>query len=171
MYCPSCGRPSALGQKFCTSCGHTLDTVTHVLADQVVVSDSNSVPNRIRRQMPWLSPLIYSFFLILLGIFITGAGLYAFNEKSVAYLGEVIAGLGALLLFMKGMSIVMVNMAAEGRSSGPRAQGRAGGLKAPPQALLRAEPPSVVESTTRHLEIGDEAGQETARNTQPGLQH
>ena len=179
MYCRSCGKPNAEAQRFCTSCGLGLDPLSETSAVTPAASPV-SHSNAPIHQPFWQSPLLYGLFLLMFGFFITAVGMKAFHNASFTYLGEVIAGLGALLIFCKGVLHIVLSLGAQVHAHANDSKGasRGGAIPSTHRPFLPAPGASVTENTTRQLDALIEPVMEphrdrenTAPNTQPGLQH
>jgi hypothetical protein len=56
MYCPNCGKPNSAEQKFCRSCGLSLEKVAESLAEQLPAVDLDTkLQDRKRRVDRWLN--------------------------------------------------------------------------------------------------------------------
>jgi hypothetical protein len=173
MYCPACGKPNSDTQRFCTSCGQSLDLFSQVLAAQTnppepVRGVTGASPQPVRQ-----NPLIYGFALMLFGFFITAAGMNAFHDASITILGEFIVGLGAFLIFAKGMSHIAlaVGAAQQNRMLQLKASQSPRRIGASARGVLSGLAPSVTENTTKHLDLEPSSREDAAPNTQPGLHH
>lgn len=175
MYCPDCGKQNPAGQKFCRSCGLSLKPISQALAGKVVpvdpLVDSQANADVILKgaQRFWQNPFIYALLLVLFGGVIAFFG-DALHARSTSDIGSVIALLGIGLLGFKGVMLIIAPPRYPARSQ------QAVGLEeaderiyqhAPPS--LRAEPPSVTETTTRQLDANVNRGTGKARDTQPTL--
>ena len=115
----------------------------------------------IREYKGWQNPLVYGFFMLVLGLVITVIGKKALHEQTVADVGTVTALLGALLIAVKGFLLVT----AQSRQHQVESNAFQNELPAKPgQRVLNAEPASVTENTTKHL---DAVLDEHSRDTQP----
>ncbi|HEY6329279.1 MAG TPA: zinc ribbon domain-containing protein [Blastocatellia bacterium] len=172
MYCPACGKPNSDTQRFCTSCGQSLDLFCQMLAAQANPPEGVRSVTGAGRLAFWQNPLIYGLALMAFGFFITAAGIFAFRDRSFSILGEIIAGLGAFLIFAKGMSHIALTVGAAQQnrmlelkgSQNPRRTG------AGAQRFISSPAASVTESTTKHLDLQSGPRQDAAPNTQPDLQ-
>src|ERR1700730_2525394 len=152
MYCPNCGKENSYEQRFCRSCGLSLQTISQALANELSVaqSDGDRVEVISREQKGWHNPLIYGSLLIMLGLIIVVFGKTMLVEKLIADIGVVIALLGVGLLGFKGVLLILPvsksspqsKMLLEGESTAK-----------PPHRLPPGEPPrGVSEHTTRRFE-------------------
>ena len=109
MYCPKCGNDSSTEQRYCRSCGFGLQTVSQLLVDEhpPVKSENSSVENVQPQPRGWRNPLLYGFFMLLLGTIIIYFGKRMLAEKSVADIGTILALLGVVLISLKGIFLVL----------------------------------------------------------------
>ena len=112
-------------------------------------SDNDVVQSIQPKQRAWRNPLLYGFFMLLLGIIIIAIGKTVLGEQLIADIGTMISVIGVGLITFKGISLLRSSS-----SSSPAA-------KALPEIRSTTELPSasqfeglpaVTEDTTRHLE-------------------
>lgn len=168
MYCPNCGKENSEGRRFCRSCGLSLSAIGSVMNGEVQstrTSENSSQPLS-RMQAAWQNPFFYALLLIVLGIIIGAAGNRLLSSEITSDIGTIIALLGVGLLGLKG---VMLVVAPPGVAPAAKSPTSAEGNSRREPARLPAEPPSVTETTTRHLDASLEAREEKSRDTQPTL--
>lgn len=180
MFCPKCGKENPEPQRFCTSCGLRLETILSALTDESGTSQDSLTVRQLdkraglqdaQRRLGGLNPLIYGFILIAAGLLIGAIGYKVFSEKTLGDVGTLVALVGVLVIFLKGIFLVIpINSTAE-RS---RDEHRHDEEFKPPSsdeapALLSGEPPTITEHTTKQLERGRENPADTSRTTQPTL--
>ena len=104
MFCPHCGKVNSAQQKFCRSCGLSLEKVAPLVAEQLLDRESNKhLKDRQRKIERLLSTLLGS----MLAIF-TGAVLYAVIFKIIIAKGEVLEGLVFLVLFLAAVTALLL---------------------------------------------------------------
>lgn len=111
MYCPNCGNKIAADQKFCRSCGLSLEKIAQVVTEQLPMKLDESVEEQKERFERWgfyalcvfgvgvLLPLLYYIVkLLVAGKVLTGLGLLAF----IVVIG---CGLLSVILFAQAEDI------------------------------------------------------------------
>ena len=151
MYCPNCGKDNSNEQRFCRSCGLSLQVISQVLGNEPSASESDDISIEIikREQKKWQNPFMYGFLMLTLGIIIVIFGKTLLGEQLVADIGTVMAFLGIGLLGFKGVSL-MLSQSSSSPQSKALPEGEAT-TKLPPASQFGTLP-SVTEHTTRHLE-------------------
>ncbi len=148
MYCPNCGKDNSNEQRFCRSCGLSLQPISRVLGNELSESGDAQVEVIKRGQKKWLNPLVYGFLLLTLGIVIVIFGKTLLGEQLVADIGTVVAVLGIGLLGFKGVSLIRSQSGLPHQSKAlPEAEVTA---KLPPASEFGSVP-SITEHTTRPL--------------------
>lgn len=146
MYCPNCGKDNSNEQRFCRSCGLSLQAISHSLANITAVSESDGVSAEVGREHNKLqNALMYGFLMLTLGIIIVIFGKTLLGEQLVADIGTVMAFLGIGLLGFKGVSLMLSQPQSKALSEAEATN------KLPPATQFGVMP-SVTEHTTRHLE-------------------
>lgn len=96
MFCPHCGKVNAAEQKFCRSCGLSLEKVAQFLAEQLPAAEINKhLQDRQRQIERWISILLGSTFAIFVG-----AVLWGLVYQIIIIKGEVLGGLIFLAIFV-----------------------------------------------------------------------
>jgi len=176
MYCPKCGKENLEQQKFCTSCGLKLATISTAIASESRTSTEKTIATLRDASKGWRDVLIYAFVLIASGTLIGAFGYKVLGEKTLGDIGTIISLVGVLVILLKGLLLVAQSAAPTARSSKPTDPEledellQADGPPAKAPALLSAEPPSITEHTTRQLEPNTPDESERPRTTQPTLQ-
>jgi hypothetical protein len=150
MYCPKCGKENSESQKFCRSCGLSLQPISHALVHELTPTkpavDPDQIPGPERKR--WQNSLAYGFFMLILGMIIVIFGRKIVVEQLIADIGVLIAMLGIGLFGFKGVLLIL------GDSRNPQQSQL---LESKPTAKLptqlhAGEAPSVTEHTTRNFE-------------------
>jgi len=176
MYCPKCGKENPEQQKFCTSCGLKLATISTAIASESSTSSEKTIATLRDASKGWRDVLIYAFVLIASGTLLGAFGYKVLGEKTLGDIGTIISLVGVLVILLKGLMLVAQSATPTTRSVKPAdpeledevLQADWQPAKAP--ALLSAEPPSITEHTTRQLEPSTPDESERPRTTQPTLQ-
>jgi hypothetical protein len=104
MFCPQCGKPNSAEQKFCRSCGLSLDKVAQSLAEQLPAAEINGHLKVRQRQIErWISILLGSTFTIFVG-----AVIWALVYKIIIVKGEVFEGIVFLALFVAVVTALLL---------------------------------------------------------------
>jgi hypothetical protein len=181
MYCPNCGKSNPENQKFCPSCGLSLQATSEVLAHELadkagqtaieIGAAANSSLSPVTPDRPrWQNPLVYSWALIMIGIVIAFVGYNTVVSKPVGDIGTLLALLGIGLIGFKG--VMMIVAPPKPKSQGLRRAERTTELR---HILGSGVPASITENTTRKLDVRVEADRglevptEAPRDTQPTL--
>lgn len=167
MFCPHCGKVNSAEQKFCRSCGLSLEKVAQSLAEQLPTGESNKhLQDRQRLVERWLSIVLGSMF----AIFVV-AILWTLIYKIIIIKGQVLSGLTFLTLFVAAVTALLLVIYRESlRETLSKHQ-----LPQTPSALtehtakLLPEPdfepvPSVTEGTTSPLFVEKKRGRKGSLN-------
>lgn len=143
MSCPKCGSQTQRGQKFCRSCGASLQTTTRPLATPAAVSGGEEYEKQRASRLPFLG-----FIIMLLGVAIGATGKVLMHEDIVTVLGVIIS--------LVGMALTVYPYLAPPRRKKPRSI-----QSSDPEVLTGPEPagylpeerriefvPSITERTT-----------------------
>jgi hypothetical protein len=153
MYCPNCGRDNSNEQRFCRSCGLSLQIISHTLAKIPSASESDDVSIEIKREQKlWQNPLMYGFLMLTLGIIIVIFGKTLLGEQIIADIGTVLAFLGIITFGYRGFSLMFPKSSALPHSKGAKVLSESEPTNKLPLATQFEGLPSVTEHTTRHLE-------------------
>jgi hypothetical protein len=153
MYCPKCGESNGEDTKFCRACGENLKVVAQAMTGRLPVTLASKLDAYIERKNERLrrdgiGSAVFGVCFILLSAYELSKGSPFFGTT------------GIMLLFAFFMLLVSAwDMMAYKRSLDPRAKSANplsikdhGTKELPPQRTAPgAMPPSVTESTTRHL--------------------
>lgn len=116
MYCPKCATPAPEDQKFCRSCGLSLQFTALALADQAEESEASQAMSEAVE--PWQSQravlnrwgIVTVLLSLMIGcLFLVCAGLNAFIP-GIAHLIPVILGVSGFLLFGGSLLIVYASL-------------------------------------------------------------
>ncbi len=153
MHCPNCGKQTSLNQKFCRSCGMSLETVSKVLTEHLSVADSDRLMAKVNESLlvrRMYKMLLWGIIAVIFGIALLAIG----KNNGLITLPGLLIALAGMLLAVYGVLSPLKAMALSSRqSSQPKA------LKQPEPDLYLppkhfSEPvPSVTERTTELLEI------------------
>jgi positive regulator of sigma E activity len=153
MYCTNCGKDNSNEQKFCRSCGLSLQMIPRSLTNIQSVSESNDVSIEIKPEQKLLeNPLMYGFLMLTLGISIVIFGKTLFGEQLIADIGTVLAFLGIIIFGYRGFSLMFPKSSALTRSKKAKVLSESESTNKLPLATQFEGLPSVTEHTTRHLE-------------------
>lgn len=156
MYCPNCGKTNSSEQKFCRSCGLSLEKVAQSLAEQLPTTDPDRrLQDRRRKVERWLNVVAGSAISIL----VVGV-LWGIIYKIIIVKGDVLTGL-MFLGFIVGLILFALLvlyreslLKASGQRQSPQPALRQAGDTAKLLSEPRLEPtPSVTEHTTELLMV------------------
>jgi zinc ribbon protein len=110
MYCPKCGKENSQDQRFCRSCGFSLELFSQVVDQGLQPADKDAISgyeSRTRTSV-WQNPLIYGLFLIILGVIITAIGKRVIGEQAVVDVGTVISMVGVAFFVIRGLFLLHI---------------------------------------------------------------
>lgn len=153
MHCPNCGTKTSTEQKFCRSCGLSLDEFARMLTEQLPEARARLL-ERQQRVEQWLGRVSGAFVAMIVCALLVGV------VWGVIMKGQILGGL-LLLAFIIGavasLSLVYYNESLKEKLGQPNAPDPALPESAPTGKLLsesRSEPvPSVTERTTELLAV------------------
>lgn len=173
MYCPKCGVENNSEVRFCRKCGAELEAVAALIDGRLVVSDS-AKPNGFFSEPSWEKALVPFFFgvAIMIASFILGFDPNTGEPRpwlAFLFLAFPIIGFGIAQIIKvsnkekeKGRSPITVRAATPGEVPGVArkelSESRTDYVSPDEGADQRTPdlvPASVVEGTTRHLEMDD----------------
>jgi len=110
MYCPKCGKENSQDQRFCRSCGFSLELFSQVVDQglQRTSEDAISGDESRARTTVWQNPLIYGLFLVVLGLIITAIGKRIIGEQAVVDVGTVISMVGVAFFVIRGLFLLHI---------------------------------------------------------------
>ena len=151
MYCPNCGKDNSNEQRFCRSCGLSLQTISKVLNSELS-ADYDLIEIEKRKPKKWHNPLMYGFIMLILGLTIIFFGRTVLGEQLIADIGTAIAFLGVIIFGYKGFSLMFPKSNILPQSKRAKALSGNEPTNKLPSATEFEGLPSVTEHTTRHLE-------------------
>ncbi|MBC7932740.1 MAG: hypothetical protein H7Z38_19435 [Rubrivivax sp.] len=163
MHCPNCGTKTSTEQKFCRSCGLSLDELARVLTEQLPEARARLL-ERQQKVEQWLGRVSGAFVAMFVCALIVGV------VWGVIMKGQILSGL-LLLAFIIGavasLSLVVYNESLKEKLGQPAAPDPALPVSAPTGKLLSEshfEPvPSVTERTTELLAVEERQGAKSRR--------
>lgn len=104
MFCPDCGKANSPEQKFCRSCGLSLEKVAESVAEQRPATELNKhLKDRQRQIERLLSIILGSMFTVFVG-----AILWAVIYKIIILKGDVLEGIFFLALFVAAVTALLL---------------------------------------------------------------
>ncbi len=89
MYCPNCGKTNSTEQKFCRSCGLSLDKIAQSVVEQLPAKEhSQRLQSRQQQVELWLTIILGGTFSIFVGAII-----WMIIYKIIIVKGEILGGL------------------------------------------------------------------------------
>ena len=153
MHCPNCGKQTSLNQKFCRSCGMSLETVSKVLTEHLSVADSDRLMAKVDESLlvrRMYKMLLWGIIAVIFGIALLAIG----KNNGLITLPGLLIALAGMLLAAYGVLSPIKTMVLPSRQQ-PQSKALKqpeSELYLPPQSFF--EPvPSVTERTTELLEI------------------
>jgi zinc ribbon protein len=154
MYCPNCGKTNSAEQKFCRSCGLSLEKTVQSLVEQLPALESDKLLQERQRKLDRLINIVAGSAISI----VVGAVLWGIVYEIIFFKGQVIPGLIFLALII---GVILFGLLSIYRES-LRKKAGTGRLVEPPQQLEKNtgkllseshfEPlPSVTERTTELL--------------------
>lgn len=169
MFCPKCGTKNPDDGKFCRKCGIELEPVSELLSGkiQTLKRDSKGKPKRKPRWESAITPIFAGLAMLIISIIlaVTGAGRYWWFWLLIPAFGAIGSGVSNLIQIKQDrdendsttQTDETTQIAYHRQSELPPSQTE----YVSPKIEKRYEignlvPPSVIEDTTRHLEIDEE---------------
>ena len=164
MHCPGCGSEAPLSQKFCRSCGFSLEKVPQLVAEQHSESDAMldseaaaKLQKRQREIERWLS-ITGIGFIVLVGLSMLVGLLYLMFAGNL----PLVPGIVLLILILGGFTAASLAMYSErlkktlSGSSPPGSRPLPDGeITSKPLEAFEGSFPSVTEGTTKLLSKDD----------------
>jgi hypothetical protein len=154
MYCPNCGKENSGGQRFCRSCGLSLQTLTRVLGEELATSKTEGRPVEVMEgdHQRYKHLLFYSILTLMFGLMIIIFGKKVANEQLVADIGTVISFLGTAAATYAGIALWRQTSSLTLPEKHHELLAEVPATKELPAALPLGEPVSIAEQTTRNFE-------------------
>lgn len=154
MFCPNCGGNNSTDQKFCRSCGLSLEKIAQSLVEQLPAKSAESIEER-RDKIEKLGVVA----LAGSGAIVLGFLFYLIIVKMILEQGKLWPGIALLMLFISGLlAVVFLNYASSLKETAAKRQlrQRRESLQGEATGKLLNEPhleplPSVTERTTELL--------------------
>lgn len=164
MYCPDCGKENNQGERFCRTCGLSLETIVRAINQEGVPEASKPGPPVLSRAYAvWQNPFVYGLSLVFLGLILQIIAEKVFGSTKASDIGTIISLLGVGLIGFKGVMLAVMPPRRGVDSNAPRHADSTSKLS---RLLLDPQPASVTESTTRQLDLMEHE-QPQSRDTQP----
>ena len=150
MNCPKCNLQTLPDQKFCRSCGASLQMITQPLAEYATVSDLERTPaitfkgeqQRTNRSTPW------GFIIMFIGVVIGITGKMLMHQEMVTVIGVLVSIVGMFLTAYPYLSPSPRQKHDSIPSSQPDVLTQSQPTKYLPQESNTAYIPSITERTT-----------------------
>ena len=150
MNCPKCNLQTLPDQKFCRSCGASLQMITQPLAEYATVSDLERTPaitfkgeqQRTNRSTPW------GFIIMFIGVVIGITGKMLMHQEMVTVIGVLVSIVGMFLTAYPYLSPSPRQKHDSIPSSQPEVLTQSQPTKYLPQESNIAYVPSITERTT-----------------------
>src|SRR5215210_256926 len=106
MNCPKCGLQALPDQKFCRSCGDSLQMVTQPLAEHATVSHLDRTPAIVSKHVKQRanSPALWGFIIMFIGVAIGVIGKMLMQEEMVTVIGVLLSLAGMFLVVYPSLS-------------------------------------------------------------------
>jgi hypothetical protein len=164
MYCPNCGKITSLEQRFCRSCGLSLERISQLLAELIPTleaEDASRIKRRLR-DLERLGKIAGIVVCMLSGLFLLafffGAGIEGINNDNPGE-GFLLLGMGAgviVVALFAAYYIILRRKASEQQRQQPELIQAEETAKLFPETYLETIP-SVTEQTTELLRADREA--------------
>jgi hypothetical protein len=163
MHCPDCGTRATADQKFCRSCGFSLEKVAQLLADQSSATIPGQISEKdITRLQSRLKIVerLWRYALVVLSTTLVGAFILGIFNKMILERGMILGGSLVLAFLLMAIAFVPVTlyietrrkMIADLKSRQPALQPVAETTNPLPPESDPYSPVSVTEHTTARLE-------------------
>jgi hypothetical protein len=165
--CPQCGLSSLPDQKFCRSCGASLQLITQPLADRATPPALAVTPRdlvrdnrqRARRMVLW------GFILMFLGVATGVVGKKLMHDEMITIIGVLASLVGMFLTAFPYVSPPRAKKQIP-RPAAPEVLPSARSVKSLPQGTSLDYVPSITERTTNLLKVSSAAAPKADRESQ-----
>jgi uncharacterized Zn finger protein (UPF0148 family) len=160
MHCPDCGTKASEGQKFCRTCGFSLEKVEQLIADQKAAATEQTTKataalsdDWLRRLEKWAARALFALGGLLVGLMLWGIIAKMMIEKGRIFQGIVVlmilaaAALASLLAYLDSERKKSASARSNQQHRLPQAQETAKMLSEPNAEMAV----SVTEQTTANL--------------------
>src|SRR5215813_7147632 len=150
MNCPNCGLQTLPEQKFCRSCGNSLQMITRPLAEYATVSDSERTPATCSKDAKQRANGLthWGFIILFIGVVIGIIGKMLIHEEMVTMVGVLLSVTGMFLTVYPYLSPSPRQKFDSSPSSQPEILPQSQPRKYLPQESNIAYIPSITERTT-----------------------
>jgi zinc-ribbon domain len=149
MICPKCGLQTLPEQKFCRSCGASLQAITQRLPEDTTVTGPNTPAIIIREQMHGANRLVqWGFIVMFVGAVIGVVGKMLMHDQVVTLVGVLLSLAGMFLAVYPYLSPSAPKRHNSAASSQPELQKQSQPIKQLPEERTIEYVPSVTERTT-----------------------
>ena len=149
MICPKCGLQTLPEQKFCRSCGASLQAITQRLPEGNTVTGPSAPAILIREEMQGANRLVqWGFIVMFLGAAIGVVGKMLMHDQVVTVVGVLLSLAGMFLAVYPYLSPSSRTKHNSGSSSQPELQKQSQPAKQLPEERTIEYGPSITERTT-----------------------
>jgi hypothetical protein len=149
MVCPKCGLQTVPEQKFCRTCGASLQAITQRLPDGTPVTGPGTPAISIREEMHGTSRLVqWGFIVMFLGVAIGVVGKMLMHDQIVTVVGVLLSLAGMFLAIYPYLSPSSRTRHNSDSSSQPELQKQSQPTKQLPEDRTIEYVPSITERTT-----------------------
>ena len=166
MNCPKCGLQALADQKFCRSCGASLQIITQPLAAHAPAADLERTPAiTFKDQKQGTNRLVlWGLIIMFIGAAIGITGKMLIHEEIVTFTGALLSLAGMFLVVYPYLSPSPRQKYDASASSKPGSLTQSSPTKYLPQTSNIEFVPSITERTTDLLEVRQRQGQDKKKN-------
>ena len=153
MHCPTCGTTTATDQRFCRSCGMSLEAVSQLVAahspsDEVTIQKHQTEKAALARMVKWM---LWGFLVLGLGILLLVTHKIFALDRLVSFIASCLLLLGAGIAMYGLLAALRDGASTQSKSPKPDKLPPAETAKSLPEERIPVPLPSVTESTTELL--------------------